>query len=68
MQTLKLAKVGNSTGFIVPRQMLDRLRVESCLRLKVSLRDYLSAVLPGLSDLPVKKVSVLTSSAWAAAQ
>jgi hypothetical protein len=41
--------------------------VESCRRLKVSLRDYLSAVLPGLSDLPVKQVSRLTPSAWAAA-
>jgi len=42
--------------------------VESCRRLKVSLRDYLSAVLPGLYDLPVKQVSKLTPSAWAAAQ
>ncbi len=42
--------------------------VESCRRLKLSLRDYLSAVLPGLSDLPVKQVSRLTPSAWAAAQ
>jgi hypothetical protein len=42
--------------------------VESCRRLKVSLRDYLSAVLPGLSDLPVKQASGLTPSAWAAAQ
>lgn len=42
--------------------------VESCRRLKLSLRDYLSAVLPGLSDLPVKQVGRLTPSAWAAAQ
>ena len=42
--------------------------VESCRRLKVSLRDYLSAVLPGLADLPVKQVSRLTPSAWAAAR
>jgi len=42
--------------------------VESCWRLKVSLRGYLSALLPGLSDLPVKQASRLTPSAWAAAQ
>jgi transposase len=42
--------------------------VESCRRLKLSLRDYLSAVLPGLSDLPVKLAGALTPSAWASAQ
>jgi hypothetical protein len=42
--------------------------VESCRRLKVSLRDYLSAVLPGLSDLPVKQASKRTPSARVAAQ
>ena len=42
--------------------------VESCRRLKLSLRDYLSAVLPGLSDFPVKQIRGLTPSAWASAQ
>jgi hypothetical protein len=34
--------------------------------LNIPLRDYLSSVLPGLSNLPVKRVSELTPSAWLA--
>ncbi len=40
--------------------------VESCRRLNIPIRDYLSSVLPGLSNLPVKRVSELTPSAWLA--
>lgn len=40
--------------------------VESCRRLRVSVRDYLVAILPGLADLPVSRISTLTPSAWAA--
>lgn len=40
--------------------------VESCRRLKTPIRDYLSATLPGLADLPVQRAKERTPSAWAA--
>jgi transposase len=40
--------------------------VESCRRLKLSLRDYLAAVLPGLGDLPIQRLAHLTPAAWVA--
>ena len=39
--------------------------VESCRRLKLPVRNYLAAVLPGLADLPIQRLSELTPSAWA---
>jgi hypothetical protein len=41
--------------------------VESCRRLKIPIRNYLAAVLPGLADLPINCVKQRTPSAWAAA-
>jgi len=40
--------------------------VETCRRLKIPLRDYLASILPGLADLPVRRVAELTPTAWAA--
>ena len=40
--------------------------VESCRRLKIPVRDYLAAVLPGLADLPMHRIKERTPSAWAA--
>ena len=39
--------------------------VESCRRLKISVRDYLAAILPGLADLPIQRLPELTPAAWA---
>jgi transposase len=39
---------------------------ESCRRLKVPVRDYLDAVLPGLADLPMRRLADLTPAAWVA--
>ena len=39
--------------------------VESCRRLKISVRDYLAGVLPGLADLSVRRLPELTPAAWA---
>ncbi|MGA7907587.1 MAG: IS66 family transposase [Candidatus Sulfotelmatobacter sp.] len=39
--------------------------VESCRRMKISVRDYLAAILPGLADLPIKRLPSLTPSIWA---
>lgn len=39
--------------------------VESCRRLKLPLRDYLGAVLPGLAGTSVQKLPALTPAAWA---
>jgi|HubBroStandDraft_1064217.scaffolds.fasta_scaffold04887_11 hypothetical protein len=36
------------------------LVVESCRRLKISVRDYLAAILPSLADLPIKRLPSLT--------
>jgi len=38
--------------------------VESCRRLKVPVRDYLAAVLPGLADLPIQRIHDFTPGAW----
>ena len=40
--------------------------VESCRRLKVPVRDYFSAILPGLADLPIRCLPDLTPAAWVA--
>ena len=40
--------------------------VETCRRLQLPIRDYLTAILPGLADLPVSRVAELTPTAWAA--
>ncbi len=42
--------------------------VETCRRLKIPVREYLAAVLPGLAHLSVQRVGELTPSAWAAKQ
>jgi hypothetical protein len=39
--------------------------VESCRRLKISVRDYVAAILSGLADLPIKRLPSLTPSIWA---
>ena len=40
--------------------------VESCRRLKLPVRDYLAAVLPGFGDLPIQCLPDLTPAAWVA--
>jgi transposase len=40
--------------------------VESCRRLKLTVRDYLAAVLPGFADLPIQRLPDLTPAAWVA--
>lgn len=40
--------------------------VESCRRLKIPVREYLAAILPGLANHPVQQVSQLTPAVWAA--
>jgi transposase len=39
--------------------------VENCRRLKISIRDYLASILPGLADFPINRIAELTPSAWA---
>jgi transposase len=39
--------------------------VESCRRLRTPVREYLAAILPGLADLPIKRLPSLTPSIWA---
>jgi transposase len=38
--------------------------VESCRRLKLPVRDYLAAVLPGLADRPIQRLPELIPAAW----
>jgi transposase len=40
--------------------------VESCRRLKLPVRNYLAAVLPGLADRPIRLVPGFTPAAWVA--
>jgi transposase len=42
--------------------------IESCRRLKLPVREYLAAVLPGLANLSVQCVSQLTPAAWSASR
>jgi hypothetical protein len=42
--------------------------VESCRRLKISIRDYLAAIFPGLADLRIQRLPDLTPAAWVAQQ
>jgi hypothetical protein len=42
--------------------------VETCRRLKLPIRDYLGAVLPGLADFPIRRIAELTPAAWWAAK
>jgi hypothetical protein len=39
--------------------------VESCRRLKIPIREYLAAVLPGLADISIRRLAELTPLAWA---
>jgi transposase len=40
--------------------------VESCRRLKIPIREYLAAILPGLADISIQQLAELTPAAWAA--
>ena len=40
--------------------------VETCRRMRIPVREYLGAVLPGLADISIRRVAELTPSAWAA--
>lgn len=40
--------------------------IESCRRLNIRVRDYLTQILPGLGDTPMQRVAELTPTAWAA--
>jgi transposase len=42
--------------------------IESCRRLKLHIREYLSSVLPGLANLPIQRVGNYTPAAWAASR
>ena len=54
----------NST---IPRASAFRMNAEARiapLRLQIPVREYLSAVLPGLEDFPANRVNELTPVAW----
>jgi transposase len=38
--------------------------VETCRRLKISVRDYLGLALSGLADFPIDRITQLMPSAW----
>jgi transposase len=38
--------------------------VESCRRLKLPVRDYRAAILPGLADVSIQRLPDLTPAAW----
>jgi transposase len=42
--------------------------VETCRRVKIPIRDYLAAVLPGIADVSIQRLAHLTPPAWAARQ
>jgi len=42
--------------------------VESCRRMKIPIRAYLAAVLPGIADVSIQRLAGLTPAAWAARQ
>jgi transposase len=42
--------------------------VETCRRLRLPVRDYLAAVLPGLASISIQRMPELTPAAWASAK
>jgi transposase len=42
--------------------------VETCRRIKIPIRGYLAAVLPGIADVSIHRLAELTPTAWAARQ
>ena len=42
--------------------------VETCRRMRIPIRDYLAAVLPGIADVSIQRLAALTPAAWAARQ
>ena len=58
--------VGRDANRISTGQAAILSIVESCRRLKFSVRDYLASILPGLADLPVRRLSDPISTAWVA--
>jgi transposase len=42
--------------------------VETCRRMKIPIRNYLAAVLPGIADVSIQRLPDLTPAAWAARQ
>jgi transposase len=42
--------------------------VEICRRMKIPIRDYLAAVLPGIGDVSIQRLAAFTPAAWAAQQ
>ena len=40
--------------------------IETCRRLKISIREYLCSILPGFANFPNNRVGALTPSAWRA--
>jgi hypothetical protein len=36
--------------------------------MKIPIRDYLAAVLPGIADVSIQRLAALTPAAWAARQ
>jgi transposase len=40
--------------------------IESCRRMKIPVREYLAAVLPGLNDVSIQRLAELTPKGWAA--
>ena len=42
--------------------------MEGCRRLKLPVREYLNAILPGMADRPHNQLALLTPTAWAAAR
>jgi hypothetical protein len=42
--------------------------VETCRRLRIPIREYLAAILPGLANVSIQKMPELTPAAWAARQ
>jgi transposase len=39
--------------------------VETCRRLEIPVRVYLSSILPGLAGFPINRIAEITPSAWA---
>src|SRR5450631_225804 len=42
--------------------------VETCRRMKIPIRNYLAAVLPGIADVSIQRLAHLTPAVWAARQ
>jgi hypothetical protein len=56
---------GNGSPRAGPKVAAILSIVKTCRRIQIPVREYLAAILPGLADVSIQKLVVVTPAAWA---